>query len=69
MLRHPNPVPIGDMVEACWHDAQWTDADAEPRTAINTVQLTIGHLRGKIGGFHIKGQCGFGYRLVQGPGG
>lgn len=69
MLRYPGPVSISDLVEACWHDAQWADPDAEPSTAANTVQLTITHLRGKIGGFHIKGRVTYGYQLVQEPGG
>ena len=67
MLRHPQPVRVGDLVEACWHDALADDLDAEPSTAENTVQLTIDHLRKKIGGFHIYGRRCFGYGLVQEP--
>lgn len=69
LLRYPGPVPLADLVEACWHDAQWADADAEPSSAENTALTTLNHLRGKIGGFHIKGRRNFGYRLVQEPGG
>lgn len=69
LLRYPGPVSISDLVEACWHDALWNDADAEPSTAESTALTTLNHLRGKIGGFHIAGRRCFGYRLVQEPGG
>lgn len=68
LLRYPGPVPVPDMIEAAWHDAQWRDPDAEPSSAYNTVQLTLQHLRAKIGGFHIHGRRTYGYRLVQHPG-
>lgn len=68
MLRYPGSVTLGELIEAVWHDAQWSDGDAEPLTAEGSILSAIRDLRGKIGGFHLQGRKGFGYRLIQRPG-
>jgi DNA-binding response OmpR family regulator len=59
MLRYPNPVKAGELIEAVWPD------DNEPDSSNTGLGSLIRDLRLKLGGFRIISHRSFGYRLAQ----
>lgn len=58
LVRFPYTVPIGDLIEATW-------PDAEPDHSKSALHRLIRELRIKLGGYLIIGRPSFGYRLAQ----
>lgn len=42
LMRHPDPVPTSDLIEAVW-----SDPDAEPECADSQIRIHVCHLRCK----------------------
>lgn len=61
LLRYPDPVSRGDLIEAIWPD------DNEPDTSHHCIQYHLQRLRARVGEYRIAGRQDFGWRLVQVP--
>lgn len=60
LVRYPEPVPVGDLIECCY-----PDPDAEPDWAEGNIHAAIARLRRTLGDQFLKDHCRLGYRLLQ----
>lgn len=58
LMRRPEPVPVGDVIEALWHP------DREPDCVEDCVYHIAERLRGALGRDIVRARPGFGYEVV-----